>query len=276
MVSTYSTSNKLDKPAKGDDVDTWATTVWEPFVDSVDDALDGVMSYTNLTGNDTLTTTDGVVNEARNRIIWVKAADGNYTITIPAVPKWYFVINDDANNTVTLDSGGVTVAVGPKCRAILFCDGTDVISMHTNGWKYVGSTAANTGTEISVTLPSGQHNEFMLIGEGISHSAGSSYYLLFGDGSNSAGESGLAHAAAATVSFTCHIQAGMWNGTSRYARFNIAQSSSAITAGDWLSGTGEVAVLNSKSFNDTFRLGWWNGVGSATFDGAGTILLFAR
>lgn len=274
MVSTYSTSNKLDKPAKGDDVDTWATTVWEPFVDSVDDALDGVMSYTNLTANDTLTTTDGVVNEARNRIIWVKAADGNYTITIPAVPKWYFVINDDANNTVTLSAGGVTVAVGPKCRAILFCDGTDVISMHTNGWKYVSSTAAASGTEVSVTLPSGQHNEFMLIGEGISHGDGSNRYLLFGDGANSAGESGLAHAAAATVSFTCHIQAGMWNGTSRYARFNIAQSPSTITAGDWLgNNTGEVAVLNTKTFTDEFTLGWSTGV---AFDGAGTVLLFAR
>lgn len=273
MTSTYTTSNSFDKPAKGDDVDTWATTWWEPFADCVDDAMDGVLSYTNLTGNAALTATSGVVNQARNRIIWVKAADGNYTITIPAVPKWYFVINDDANNTVTLSAGGVTVAVSPKTRAILFCDGTDVISMHTNGWKYVGSTAASSGTAVSVTLPSGQHNEFMLIGEGISHGDGSSRYLLFGDGANSAGDSGMTVAAAGTFSFTCHIQAGMWNGTSRYARFNIAQSPSTITAGDWLSGTGEVAVLNTKSFTDEFTLGWSTGV---AFDGAGTVLLFAR
>ena len=277
MTSTYTTSNSLDKPAKGDDVDTWATSWWEPFADCVDDAMDGVHSITSLTGNATLSSTSGVVNEARNRIIWVKAATGDYTLTIPAVAKWYFVINDDANNTVTIarSGGGTTIAVGPKTRAILFCDATDVFSMSTNGWKYVGSTSAASGTEISVTLPSGPYNEFMLIGQAISHGDASSRYLLFGDGTNSAGNSAATYAAAATASFTCHIHAGMWDGTSRFARFQVMQSGTAISGGDWLGDNASdyLGGINTTNFNDTFRLGW---SGTVAFDGAGTIKLFAR
>ena len=133
MVSTATSRLRLNKQGTGDNVNTWGTTLNTQALDLTDEAVAGVETIA-LTGNHTLTATNYVSDQARNMgLRFTGSLVAGATITIPAVEKVYFVVND-AGQTLTFSAGGVTGVVENGRRKWIACDGTDV---------YVGEDGAD-------------------------------------------------------------------------------------------------------------------------------------
>ena len=133
MVSTATSRLRLNKQGTGDNVNTWGTTLNTQALDLTDEAVAGVETIA-LTGSHTLTATNYVSDQARNMgLRFTGSLVAGATITIPAVEKVYFVVND-AGQTLTFSSGGVTGVVENGRRKWIACDGTDV---------YVGEDGAD-------------------------------------------------------------------------------------------------------------------------------------
>lgn len=133
MVSTATSRLRLNKQGTGDNVNTWGTTLNTQALDLTDEAVAGVETIA-LTGNHTLTATNYVSDQARNMgLRFTGSLVAGATITIPAVEKVYFVVND-AGQTLTFSSGGVTGVVENGRRKWIACDGIDV---------YVGEDGAD-------------------------------------------------------------------------------------------------------------------------------------
>ena len=125
MTSTPTTRLRLNKQATGDNVNTWGTTLNGQVFDLLDEAVAGVETIA-LTGNHTLVSTNYVSDEARNLVLRFTGSLGSgATITLPAIEKAYFVIND-AGQTLTFSAGGVTGSVENGRRKWIATDGTDV------------------------------------------------------------------------------------------------------------------------------------------------------
>lgn len=125
MVSTPTTRLRLNKQATGDNVNTWGTTLNNQAFDLLDEAVAGVETIA-LTGNHTLVSTNYVSDEARNLVLRFTGSLGSgATITLPAIEKAYFVLND-AGQTLTFSAGGVTGSVENGRRKWIASDGTDV------------------------------------------------------------------------------------------------------------------------------------------------------
>jgi microcystin-dependent protein len=125
MASTATTRNRLNKQGTGDNSGTWGGVLNAQVFDIVDEALDGVTTLT-ISGNVTLTSTNYVTDQARRRMLKLTGSPGaSYTITIPSVEKFYFVINQsDAAQTIKT-SGGVGYSVPAGEARTVACDGTD-------------------------------------------------------------------------------------------------------------------------------------------------------
>jgi hypothetical protein len=133
MVSTATSRLRLNKQGTGDSVNTWGTVLNTQGLDLTDEAIAGVETIA-LTGNHTLTSTNYVSDEARNMgLRFTGSLSAGATITIPAVEKLYFVIND-AGQTLTFTAGGTTGAIETGRRKWLACDATNV---------YVGEDGAD-------------------------------------------------------------------------------------------------------------------------------------
>ena len=133
MVSTATTRLRLNKQGTGDSPNTWGVILNGQVFDLADEAIAGVETIA-LTGNKTLTSTNYVSDEARNMgLRFTGSLTSGATITIPAVEKLYFIIND-SGQTLTFTAGGVTGAIENERRKWLACDGTDV---------YVGEDGAD-------------------------------------------------------------------------------------------------------------------------------------
>lgn len=125
MTSTPTTRLRLNKQATGDNVNTWGSTLNGQVFDLLDEAVAGVETIA-LTGNHTLVSTNYVSDEARNLVLRFTGSLGSgATITLPAIEKAYFVLND-AGQTLTFSAGGVTGSVENGRRKWIASDGTDV------------------------------------------------------------------------------------------------------------------------------------------------------
>ena len=67
MASTYTSNTGIEKIGSGEQAGTWGNTTNNNF-DIIDKALNGVLTLT-ISGNTTLTTSDGTVSNGQNRII---------------------------------------------------------------------------------------------------------------------------------------------------------------------------------------------------------------
>ena len=67
MASTYTGNKKIKKIGSGEQAGTWGTTTNTNF-DIIDRALNGVVTLT-ITGNKTLTTSDGALSEGHYKVL---------------------------------------------------------------------------------------------------------------------------------------------------------------------------------------------------------------
>jgi hypothetical protein len=148
-VTNFSPLLGLALPTTGDLAGTWGTTVNSAITSLLDSAVAGTTTLsTDL--DVTLTTTDGVANQARNAILqFTGARTALRTVTAPAKSKAYAVINDTTGgfgvNVVGVGpTTGITIANGE--RALIAWNGTDFVKVSSSVPDGVTSVAVSGGT----------------------------------------------------------------------------------------------------------------------------------
>jgi len=130
MPSSYTTRNRLELMAAGENLNTWGDRHNDNVTTLVDAALDGVTTI-STSGAVVLTSSNAAPDQARNRTINITAGTGN-TITIPNLEKLYFVRNGSTGDVVITTTGATTTAtIGAGVNKWVFCDGDDNVYQET-------------------------------------------------------------------------------------------------------------------------------------------------
>ena len=127
MASTYTSNTGIEKIGSGEQAGTWGNTT-NNNLDIIDRALNGSVTLT-ITGNTTLTTSDGTLSNGQFKIIILAGSPSSgFDLTIDPndQQKWYFIKNSSGQTATVKQGGGSgsTVAVATGLTAILFADGT--------------------------------------------------------------------------------------------------------------------------------------------------------
>jgi hypothetical protein len=124
MPSTYSPSLKLELIQNGEQSGIWGQTTNKNF-NLLEQAISGVLPLT-LTGDYTLTSLDGIPDEARNAVINCSGLLGApANVVAPSVEKTYIITNNTGANVTIKTATGNGVTVLNTTSALVYCDGTD-------------------------------------------------------------------------------------------------------------------------------------------------------
>lgn len=145
MPSTFSTSLRLELQATGENRSTWGVKANNVF-QMIEDAVAGVISVDMGDANYALTTANGTVDEARNKSIILSTTNtATRTLTIPAVPKTYFMINQ-TTQTVIVSNGSNSINLLDGEAKTIITDGTAMYATN-NTFTDLGTAATeDTGT----------------------------------------------------------------------------------------------------------------------------------
>jgi hypothetical protein len=153
MATQYTSFLGLALPVTGELSGSWGDVVNDSITSLLDSAISGTTSLTT-DADVTLTTTDGVANEARQAIILWNPASGTVTrnITAPAQSKIYTVINASGGTQSIVFRGagpttGVTIIKGES--AVVAWNGTDFIKISNTGG---GGSFTNVNISGTTTL----------------------------------------------------------------------------------------------------------------------------
>jgi hypothetical protein len=125
MPSTYSPSLKIELIGNGEQSGTWGQTTNNNMGTLIEQSIAGVESIT-LTGNKTLTSFNGLSDEARNAVLVFNGslvAPAN--VTAPATQKTYIITNNAGANVTIKTASGNGVVIGNGLSSLIYCDGTD-------------------------------------------------------------------------------------------------------------------------------------------------------
>ena len=152
MPTTYTPILQLALPATGELNGTWGTTVNDNITSMVEQAIAGLATVNTWTSaSHTLTTANGTTSEARCAILECSGAPGAAaTVICPTASKVYIIKNSVTGGyAVTLKtSAGTGVSVANGSTALLYCDGTNVVSGGGLSGDVVGPASA-TDTAIA-------------------------------------------------------------------------------------------------------------------------------
>ena len=162
MASSYSTSLKIELIGNGDQSGTWGTTTNNNLGTILEQAITGVQTITMVNADYTLTSYNGVSDEARNAVLVATGTNSAIRqIICPLVEKLYVIYNNTTGGYSITIGGvtGTTVTVPNGTTAQVYCDGTNFFSSQTgsagnfnvNGNLTVGGTTALTGALTGTT-----------------------------------------------------------------------------------------------------------------------------
>ena len=129
-VTSFSTLLGFALPTTGDLTGTWGDTVNTSVTALIDSAVAGTATASVASANWTLTTAQGVANEARAAILIPTGSPGvSRNITAPSQSKAYIVVNQSNAAVVVKGAAttGVTIAVGVS--ALVAWNGTDFVNV---------------------------------------------------------------------------------------------------------------------------------------------------
>lgn len=141
MASTYSPKLKFELVGAGEQAGLWGTTTNKNIGELIEQAIAGVttVDLTSLSGDYTLSSLDGTVDQARSAVIsCIGTAAAAVNIVIPTSTKLYVFRNACGFPIVIKTAGqigGVTLANGEANT--VFCDGANA---------YAGLVTAGSGT----------------------------------------------------------------------------------------------------------------------------------
>ena len=128
MPSSYTPSLRLVLPVEGDLDGTWGNVINNSLTSLVDSAVAGSAAVTMTDANYTLTVVDGTADQSRQMFINLSGTlTATRNVICPSVFKLYFVHNGTNQSIVFKTSAGSGVTVATTARAVLYCNGTDVV-----------------------------------------------------------------------------------------------------------------------------------------------------
>jgi hypothetical protein len=152
MTTAYTPILKLALPVTGELDGAWGDVANNSITSMVEQAVAGLATInTWTTASHTLTTANGASDEARCAILQCSGTPGAAaTVICPAASKIYIIKNSVSGGyAVTLKtSAGTGISVPNGGTALLYCDGTNVVSGGGLGGDVVGPASA-TDTAIA-------------------------------------------------------------------------------------------------------------------------------
>jgi len=130
MASTYSDRLRLELMGSGDQSGTWGTTTNTNIGTLIEEAIAGHATVSMSDANYTLTSNNGVSDEARQMIIKLTGTlSASRNVICPTKEKLYVVDNATSGSQSivfkTSSGSGITIANGKK--TVVYCDGTNVV-----------------------------------------------------------------------------------------------------------------------------------------------------
>lgn len=122
MASTPTSRLRLNKQGTYDNPETWGIELNNGMIDMVDSAFGGFSA--TISGDVALTVENYTADQARQLFMILDGA-GGFTITVPAVDKLYYVVNDCAANVTITPLAGTGAVVRAGTAMWWYCDGTD-------------------------------------------------------------------------------------------------------------------------------------------------------
>jgi hypothetical protein len=165
MASTYSTSLKLTLMGDGDQAGLWGQTTNTNLGTLLEQAITGVQSIVMTDANYTLTSFNGVSDEARNAVLVVTGTNNAVRDLIPpVVEKLYTIVNNTtggyAIRVIGASGTGVNIPNGATC--LVYCDGTNFVNGLSGS---VGNFTVNgTGTATNLVATSNVTATSFLLG----------------------------------------------------------------------------------------------------------------
>lgn len=164
MPSTFSTSLRIELIGEGEQSGVWGTTTNNNLGDLIEQAITGTTNLNVTAGNITLTSLNGLVDEARSATLYVFGTPGvTRVLTIPNVYKNYTVQNVTANIVQVKTASGTAFDCPPLSHSYINCDESNVVTGRsiTTGANTITSSAAPfnspafTGVPTAPTATSG-------------------------------------------------------------------------------------------------------------------------
>lgn len=151
MASTFSTTLRLELIGDGDQSGIWGQTTNTNLGSLIEQAITGVQSITMTDANYTLTSFNGVVDEARNAVLVVGGTNAAVRdIIAPLVEKLYVIKNSTVGGfgIRIIGSSGTGVTVPSGATVWVYCDGTNFNAINTEsvGNFEVNGNLTTTGT----------------------------------------------------------------------------------------------------------------------------------
>jgi hypothetical protein len=131
MASTYSPSLKITLMGDGDQAGLWGQTTNTNLGTLVEQAITGVVNITMSNANYTLTSFNGVTDEARNAVLVVSGSNSAVRDVIPpVVEKVYIVANNTSGGYAIriIGASGTGVNIASGATQVVYCDGTNFIA----------------------------------------------------------------------------------------------------------------------------------------------------
>lgn len=153
MASTYTNELRLEQMETGANDATWGTKL-NTVIGLIEDAISGMATVAVTGGAYSLTTQNSAADEARVAILkFTGTLTSNSTVTIPDKSKCYVVWNATSGAfTLTLKPSGTGVAVTQGVKTLVFCDGTDCFTAHSN-LAYLDGVTSALQTQLDAKAP---------------------------------------------------------------------------------------------------------------------------
>ena len=180
MASSYTTSLKIQQIGAGEQSGIWGSTT-NTNNTLLEQAITGVAQITMANSNYTLSSLNGVSDEARNMVIVASGTNSAvWQIVAPLVKKFY-IVNNSTTGGYAITIGGATgsiVSIPNGVVGQVYCDGTNFYSAQTGsaGNFYVNGTLTvggilDTGTLSATTITAS--SQFTGPGTGLTGTAAS-------------------------------------------------------------------------------------------------------
>lgn len=125
MPSSWSTRARFELQYTGENINLWGDKL-NAVISLIDETINGVQLLV-ITGDRTLTTLNGVADEARRATLKLTGSPTmGFTITIPALEKAYNIWNTTAQIAVITTGSGATVSIRAGESVALICDAANV------------------------------------------------------------------------------------------------------------------------------------------------------
>jgi hypothetical protein len=154
MASTYSPSLKITLMGDGDQAGLWGQTTNTNLGTLVEQAITGVVSIVMSNANYTLTSFNGITDEARNAVLVVSGSNSAVRDVIPpVVEKLYTVVNNTSGGFAirVIGATGTGVSIPPGITTLVYCDGTNFIEAMSSAAVAV-NTSNYTIQQVGSTL----------------------------------------------------------------------------------------------------------------------------